>query len=123
MPVGFYDRQAGVWQPMPNGRVVSVDATTGAVTGLQAGDPAISSAELTALTAYKGKTIWRLPLTHFSPLDFNLGVGAPDCETQGSSTVCPGPLTAQVGGGDDSPACGSCPKPGFDHRRGASDPP
>jgi RHS repeat-associated protein len=112
VPVGYYDRQAGTWKPMPNGRVISVDSTTGAVSGIQPGDPAVTPDELQKLTAYKGKTIWRLPLSHFSPLDFNLGIGAPACETQGSATVCPGPLAAQATGGDDGPNCGSCKKTG-----------
>ena len=112
VPVGYYDRQAGNWKPMPSGRVISIDATTGAVSGLQTGDPIVSSDELAKLATYKGKTIWRLPLTHFSPLDFNLGLGAPACETQNGSVVCPAPVTSQATGGDDGPACGSCEKSG-----------
>lgn len=111
VPVGYYDRQAGNWQPMPNGRVIRVD-TAGAVTGLQAGDPPITSGELTALAAYKNKTVWRLPLKHFSPLDFNMGIGAPDCETQNGTTVCPGSVEGRATGGDDGPECGSCQKTG-----------
>jgi hypothetical protein len=111
VPVGYYDRQAGNWQPMPNGRVIAVDGA-GAVTGLQAGDPAIAAGELAALAAYKNKTVWRLPLKHFSPLDFNMGIGAPDCETQNGVTVCPGSVEGQATGGDDGPACGACRKTG-----------
>lgn len=109
VPVGYYDRVAGNWQPMPNGRVIKVDATTGAVSGLQTGDPAVSADELQKLASFKGTTLWRLPLSHFSPLDFNLGIGAPACD---SATVCAGPLTSPATGGEDSPACGSCPKTG-----------
>lgn len=111
VPVGYYDRQAGNWQPMPNGRVIAID-NAGAVTGLQAGDPAVSAGELAALAAFKGMTIWRLPLKHFSPLDFNMGIGAPECETQNGTAVCPGAVEAHAKGGDDGPACGSCQKTG-----------
>lgn len=111
VPVGYYDREAGLWKPMRDGRVIAVD-NAGTVTGIQPGDVPISTTELATLAAYSGKSIWRLPLEHFSPLDFNLGVGAPPCETQGGNTVCPQPVSSPLKGSDDGPDCGSCTKTG-----------
>jgi RHS repeat-associated protein len=111
VPVGYYDRSAAAWVPMPSGRVIDVK-TDGTIGGADNIVPLISVEERTKLLAsYSGKKVWRLPLTHFSPLDFNLGIGAPPCDTTAPGN-CPGPVTAPLKGADDQPDCGSCKKSG-----------
>ncbi|MHB8859985.1 MAG: NHL domain-containing protein [Thermoleophilia bacterium] len=84
VPVGYYDRDRGIWVPSNNGVVVrlldtngdgAVDAydktgdgiSDGAVVGLN--DPAI----------YKpNSTYWRIELDHFSPWDGNWPFGPPN---------------------------------------------
>ncbi len=115
VPVGYYDRQATTWQPMKSGQVINIDAVTGGVATVSGVDPAqVTLDERTRLgAAYAaGTKLWRLPIAHFSPLDFNLGIGPPGCENQSGTTVCPGSVQAQATGGDDGPACGSCAKTG-----------
>jgi RHS repeat-associated protein len=121
MPIGYYNRDAARWEPMQKdaatlypGRVIELGASS--ILGQQAGDLAISAEEETMLRSkYSvGTKIWRMPLTHFSPLDFNLGLGVPSCEPPpGSSTpVCPAGVASVATGGGDAPLGGSCTKPG-----------
>jgi len=115
VPVGYYDRQSTTWQPMKSGQVIRIESVSSGVATVSGIDPAqVTLDERTRLgaTYAAGTTLWRLPIAHFSPLDFNLGIGPPACETQGGTTVCPGPVEGQATGGDDAPACGSCSKTG-----------
>ncbi len=83
VPVGYYDRDRGVWVPSDNGKVIRLldtdsdgiadayDATgdgnpEGTVTGLN--DPAVYT---------PGKTYWRVELDHFTPIDCNWPFGFP----------------------------------------------
>jgi RHS repeat-associated protein len=83
VPVGYYDRDRGVWAPSDNGRVVRlldtnddsvVDAyddvgdgqAHGMVTGLD--DPTVYT---------PGSTFWRVTISHFTPWDLNWPVGPP----------------------------------------------
>ena len=85
VPSGAYDRRTGAWVASPNGRVVkiiSIDAgsasidTTGDGTADNTG---ISAAERQALaTLYAaGQELWRVPMTHFTPWDYNWPYGPP----------------------------------------------
>lgn len=94
-PVGFYDRQAGVWRGEPDGRVVKViainggladldtdgngSADNGAGTGQNGSNLAIGNTERQTLaTLYAaGQTLWRVQTTHFSPGDINWPKGPP----------------------------------------------
>jgi len=85
VPVGYYDTQLGAWVPEHNGRVIQVLSTNGGLATLDVdgtGQPAsstnlaalgISTNELQRLAALypPGQSLWRVPLTHFSSLDFN----------------------------------------------------
>ena len=100
VPVGWYDRDKGAWIPSNNGRVIKILSTSGGVADLDtdgdalADDTAkltalgITEAELTRLASLypAGKTLWRSPITHFTPWDCNWpygpppGAGGPDGE-------------------------------------------
>src|SRR5262249_48640233 len=85
VPVGFYDRSRGVWKASPNGQVIRILGASGALADLDTtGDGAPDDAAmLLALgitepergrlaTLYQpGQTLWRVPLSHFSPVDLN----------------------------------------------------
>jgi len=86
VPVGYYDRELTAWIPSDNGLVIEilgVDAQGRAELDIDgSGQPAvaaslsdlgITSAERTQLaTLYSvGKSLWRTPVTHFTPFDCN----------------------------------------------------
>jgi RHS repeat-associated protein len=91
VPAGWYDREKAAWIPSANGRVIRIlsiqnnranidsngDGTPDSATQLAA--LGVSEAELTQLgnlyTA--GKTLWRVPVTHFTPWDCNWPYGPP----------------------------------------------
>jgi RHS repeat-associated protein len=101
VPVGYYDAQKAAWVPCDDGRVIKI---VGIVDGLAALDlsgngAAADSTALTALgvtdaerqqlaTLYTvGQTLWRVPISHFSPYDLNYGIGpqqptSPDSPSQ-----------------------------------------
>jgi hypothetical protein len=100
VPVGYYDRDQGVWVPANNGVVVKLldTDTTGIVDALDAdGDDQPDdlnengsfSDEVMGLddpTKYQpGSTFWRVAVSHFSPWDFNWPYGPP------SSSIPPNP--------------------------------
>jgi RHS repeat-associated protein len=91
VPTGSYDRTTGQWIGAPNGRVVQVLSVSGGLADLDldgSGQPAAPAA-LAALgvgdaerqqlaTLYApGQSLWRVPLTHFSPWDHNWPFGPP----------------------------------------------
>jgi RHS repeat-associated protein len=92
VPAGYYDREAGMWVPSENGRVVAVlDVVAGrAVLDVGgAGQPADSSqlealgvtdGELSRLAELysPGTSLWRTPIPHFTPWDCNWPYGPPE---------------------------------------------
>ena len=86
IPVGYYDRQKGVWVPEPDGRIIKILSLSGgmAVVAVDTTGQAASSAQLTSLgitddertklaTLYPaGQTLWRSQHSHFSIIDWNL---------------------------------------------------
>src|SRR5205085_8513829 len=86
VPSGYYDRVQGAWRGSDNGRVLQVLGTASGLALLDTnGDGAADdAATLTALgiddeerrtiaTLYTaGQSLWRVPVTHFTPWDFNL---------------------------------------------------
>ena len=118
VPAGFYDRSRHTWVAAPDGVVVAVvGATAGkadldvtgdgtADTGSALTELGITDDERTKLaTLYStGAELWRVPIWHFTPWDYNWPVGlppgatAPDgrpyptprdkCETTGSIIGC-----------------------------------
>lgn len=85
VPSGFYDKAKGVWEAGPSGRIVKIiSITSGAVnldvdgdgnvdTGAALTALNITDAERTQLAAgyAAGVSLWRVPIPHFSPWDFN----------------------------------------------------
>lgn len=85
VPAGYYDRAQGQWVPAPSGRVIAIlDVQNGSAMLDVDGDGAaddqtrltalgITDEELATLgTSYaKGKSLWRVPVSHFSTWDFN----------------------------------------------------
>jgi len=92
VPSGYYDRSRGVWVPSDDGRVVRVVGITDGKADLavtqqdaEAGEPSgwqelrdlgVTDAERRKLAELypAGRTpaeLWRVPITHFSPWDFN----------------------------------------------------
>ncbi len=91
VPTGYYDRQKGQWIASANGRVIKVLGITGVMADLDTdGDAAADDAmKLAALTISEeertrlaqlypsGQTLWRMPVTHFTPWDGNWPYGPP----------------------------------------------
>jgi YD repeat-containing protein len=89
VPTGYYDRQKAAWVPSNNGQVIKVLGITGGLATLdlngdgQADNAAalaalnISDTERQKLAALyqPGKTLWRVPITHFTPWDHNWPYG------------------------------------------------
>src|SRR5688572_6933196 len=91
VPTGYYDRQKGYWIASTNGRVIKVLSITSGMADLDTdGDAATDdAAKLTALGIsdqertrlgqlyVSGQTLWRVPITHFTPWDCNWPYGPP----------------------------------------------
>jgi RHS repeat-associated protein len=91
VPVGYYDRTRDVWVPSANGQVIKIFSVTGGLANVDTnGDGAIDTGlglttderqRLASLYAVN-QTLWRVPITHLTPYDFNGGyapiVGAKD---------------------------------------------
>ena len=92
VPVGYYDRDRGVWVPSDNGVVVRfldtdsdglVDALDADGDGLADdlnGDGSFSDEVIgvdDALRYPPGSTFWRVAVTHFTPWDYNWSFGPP----------------------------------------------
>jgi RHS repeat-associated protein len=84
VPSGFYDRKTDTWIASANGRVIriltvgatvtiDVDGSGNAANAATLAALGITTGELQKLgTLYAaGKTLWRVPVRHFSPWDFN----------------------------------------------------
>jgi RHS repeat-associated protein len=115
VPAGYYDYARGAWIAAPNGRVIDVVASTGGLadldvtgdgaadTGTALTDLGIDDAERQKLaTLYApGTSLWRVPVDHFTPWDYNWPAGPPDDADD----------PADLGAGatsDDEPLDGSC---------------
>ncbi|MDD5035455.1 MAG: PKD domain-containing protein [Methylococcaceae bacterium] len=116
VPVGYYDRNKGQWIPQTSGRIVKIAAINSGIADLiiNATTTATDS-ELAALgvtqeerqqlaTLYPvGQTLWRVPLSHFSPGDMNWPLRVP-AGARGPSQ----PRPSNNGDGPDNP----CTQPG-----------
>jgi RHS repeat-associated protein len=92
VPAAYYDRQKGQWIPSQNGRVIKILSITGGLADLDTdGDGAvddattlqvmgITDAERQTIAALysAGQQLWRVPVTHFSPWDYNWPYSPPD---------------------------------------------
>ena len=91
VPVGYYDYHKGAWIPSDNGRVIRILSKNGGLAEVdvsgsgQAADAqtladlGFSDAERQQLAAtyQPGESLWRAPVTHFSPWDCNWPFGPP----------------------------------------------
>jgi RHS repeat-associated protein len=105
VPSGFYDRQQNVWVPSQNGRIVQIIAMTSGLAEVDVdGDGTadadsklsplgITNAELQRLgDLYQvGQSLWRIPITHFTPYDWNWPYGPPAGATSPNQPAAPNP--------------------------------
>ncbi|MGQ0595104.1 MAG: NHL domain-containing protein, partial [Gammaproteobacteria bacterium] len=119
VPVGWYDRDKGAWIPSNNGRVIKILSTSGGIAGLDtdgdtlADDAAklaalgITEAELTRLASLypAGKTLWRSPITHFTPWDCNWPYGPPPGAGGPNGEPPEGDNSPDSDDSDDCPGC------------------
>ncbi|HET9528736.1 MAG TPA: LamG-like jellyroll fold domain-containing protein, partial [Blastocatellia bacterium] len=91
VPTGFYDRESGRWVPSVSGRVVKIlSISNGRVnmdldgSNLPASDAAYAALGITVAERQRlatlfsaGQSLWRTPLSHFSPWDKNWAFGPP----------------------------------------------
>lgn len=92
VPAGYYDRAKGQWVASANGRVIQILSINGGLAEVDidgSGNPATPDA-LTALGVSAeershlaqlyapGQSLWRVPVSHFTPWDFNWPYGPPD---------------------------------------------
>ncbi len=114
VPVGYYDRVKAAWIPSDNGRVIkilSIDSSSMAELDTDGDNAADNAATLEALgvtdterqqlaTLYAaGQSLWRVPITHFSPWDCNWPYGPP------TGAVPPQMSISQVDPKLDDPVC------------------
>jgi Right handed beta helix region/Putative metal-binding motif len=98
VPVGFYDRQAGLWIPSNNGRALQIVSITNgfANVDLDGSGQVASASALAALgitdaerqqlaALYQpGQSLWRMSILHFTAYDENLDVNCPSCSAPDS---------------------------------------
>lgn len=112
VPVGYYDRQAGVWKASDNGLVIKLldSDSDGVVDSLDSdgddiaddlnGDGSVFD-EVDGLednsTYIANKTYWRAEITHFTPWDYNWPYGPPSGATP--------PNVPDVGADDEPSFC------------------
>jgi RHS repeat-associated protein len=91
VPAGAYDRDLGAWVADPDGVVIEIVSEQGGRAQIDAdgdgapdGDAALAALEVTqgeletlGEVYAPGDTLWRVPVTHFSPRDFNWPYDAP----------------------------------------------
>lgn len=91
VPSGFYDQGKGSWVPSRNGRVIEILSIANGLAVLDTNGDGLEDApsRLSALgiddaerrelaTLYKaGQRLWRVPLEHFTPYDYNWIFGPP----------------------------------------------
>ncbi|MEK7298911.1 MAG: Ig-like domain-containing protein, partial [Candidatus Margulisiibacteriota bacterium] len=89
VPVGYYDYDKAAWVPSPNGKVIKILSITSGLAdidltgnGIAADAAALSAIGMTSEERAKlaalylpGQSLWRVPVTHFTPYDLNYGVG------------------------------------------------
>jgi RHS repeat-associated protein len=88
VPVGYYDKTKATWMPSDNGRVIKILSITGGLANLDTDGDGVSDngvalgvtdverQRLASLYA-AGQSLWRVPITHFTPWDCNWPYGPP----------------------------------------------
>lgn len=91
VPVGYYDRAKATWVPSDNGQVIEILTITDGLAELDIdGDGVADDAAALAVLGITeteraqladlyqpGQTLWRVPITHFTPWDCNWPYGPP----------------------------------------------
>jgi len=93
VPSGWYDAETAKWIPSDNGMIVKIlalDSDGKAMLDVEGNDQIAtqeyldllnitnSELQLIAQTYPIGKSFWRVPVTHFTPFDFNWAINEPD---------------------------------------------
>jgi YD repeat-containing protein len=117
VPVGSHDPIKAAWIPSANGRVIKILSLSGGLaqldtTGAGSADNGVAlgvtDAERQQLaTLYRaGQGLWRVPITHFSPWDYNWPYGPP---TDAKAPTTPDPNANRPSDPQNKPntACGS----------------
>jgi RHS repeat-associated protein len=92
VPMAYYDRGQAVWMPWSNGLVIKILGSFNgsalidlhgqgqAETAQTLASNGFTTEELQQLASLygAGKTVWRAPVPHFSPWDFNYGLSGPN---------------------------------------------
>jgi RHS repeat-associated protein len=114
VPVGYYDREAGIWRGESDGVVIAIvgetdgladidldgDAAPNGVAELQAAGIAEDERRRLAELYEPGQSLWRVGVNHFSAYDFNWAFGFPSDAASPPILDLPGALT-------DTPGCAS----------------
>lgn len=115
VPAGYYDRAAAHWVPSDNGRVISIVSVQAGLadvdvdgSGMPADAPTLAAlgiteverAQLAALYT-PGQSLWRTPITHFTPWDCNWPFAPPENAEPPEITEDPNPASEDV----DDPDC------------------
>ncbi len=91
VPSGYYDKQKGAWIPSDNGKVIKIlsvtsgladidiDGTNMAATTASMAAMGITDGERQQLASLytAGQSLWRVPISHFTPWDHNWPYGPP----------------------------------------------
>lgn len=91
VPAGWYDRDRAAWIPSDNGKVISILAIEQGLaildvdgTGNPASAEALAELHITVEERIRlaglypeGKSLWRTPIEHFTPIDYNWPYGPP----------------------------------------------
>src|SRR3989338_708550 len=92
VPVGYYDREKGVWIPSDNGIIIKILSINNGLaeldvdgTGVPANVTALAALGITdaerqklAVLYQTGQSLWRVPISHFTPWDCNWPYGPPE---------------------------------------------
>jgi len=91
VPAGYYNRQTGQWVPSENGRVIRLISINGGMADIDTDGDGNADSGLGITTAERQqlaniypivpKQLWRIPITHFTPWDFNWPYGPPQGAT------------------------------------------
>lgn len=115
VPAGYYDRTKGQWIASDNGRVIKVLSISGGVASVDTdGDDVADSGAALGMTAAElqklatlytaGATLWRVPVSHFTPWDINWPFGTPSGATPPSQPSSSS-SSPSLGGSRGKPDC------------------